>query len=149
MAATTVLNELLRNELSAVETFAQALLKLDNEPEAAVIRRLASEHSQAATWLREQVTQLGGVPASAADSWAFWTQTVKGTSNLLGDAIACKALQEGEEHGLREYEEALSDPDLSADSRLLIRFTLIPQQHDHVEAMGRLIASIQAADNQR
>jgi uncharacterized protein (TIGR02284 family) len=142
---TAVLNDLLRGELSAIETYAQALQKLDSEPEASVIRRLAGEHSQAATQLGEQIIQLGGKPTTTAGDWAFWARALMSTPRLLRDPIACKALKEGEEHCLKAYEEALTDPELGAESRLLIRFTLIPQQHDHVAALDRLIHSIRCA----
>ncbi len=63
---------------------------------------------------------------------------MQGTANLLGDAAALKSLKEGEEHGLKEYEEALRNTDLPEDSKELVR-ELLAKQRQHIATLDRLI----------
>jgi hypothetical protein len=47
------------------------------------------------------------------------------------------ALQQGEEHGIRQYERALDDDGLSETVKDLIRDTLLPAQREHLVQLGR------------
>src|SRR5205823_3718669 len=57
-----VINSLLRGELSATETYQQALAKVGKEPGAAELRQIHDEHRSAANALRQEVHRLGGKP---------------------------------------------------------------------------------------
>ena len=52
---------------------------------------------------------------------------------------ALKALKEGEEHGLKEYEEALDD-EISPELQSVVR-TLISRQQAHIQTLDRLIVA--------
>src|SRR5262245_52104185 len=99
---TDTLNNLLRGELSAVETYRQALGKVGNEPDAAELRLIASEHREAADMLRRHILSRGGDPPYSAGAWGAWAKAVEGTAKLFGNAAAIKVLKEGEEHGVKE-----------------------------------------------
>lgn len=136
------LNSLLRGEISAVETYRMAIDKVaDSDPVAMdnvnLLREIASEHGQAAQLIRDQIRMLGGQASDSSGAWGAWVQTVQGTANLFGDTAALKSLKEGEEHGLKDYEEALDDVDDS--SRALIASQLIPQQQRHLSLLNQLI----------
>src|SRR5262245_56665542 len=109
------LNSLLRGEISATETYQQALAKVGSEPGASELRRIHDEHRETANTLRQHVHQHGGKPDQGSGAWGAFAKAVEGAARLLGNKAALKALKEGEEHGIKEYEEALSDPDLPAD----------------------------------
>src|SRR5437016_2046057 len=115
------LNRLLRGELAATETYQQALAKVGTEPRAGELRRLHDEHRAAANELRQHVHQHGGKPDQGSGTWGAWAKTVEGAAKIFGDAAAVKALKEGEEHGVKDYEDALNDPSLAADCKELIR----------------------------
>lgn len=133
------LNSLLRGEISAVQTYDQAIQQLADEhrPEAAELRRIAQEHGEHAQELRARVRTLGGDPDDSAGAWGGLVQAVEGASRLFGDASALKALREGEEHGLRDYRDALSELDL--ESRRLVQDVLLPAQLLHVQALDSMI----------
>src|SRR6478752_64375 len=57
---TDALNELLRGEISAVETYDQAIAKFEAQPLASDLRRIRDEHQHAVVALRERVTAFGG-----------------------------------------------------------------------------------------
>jgi hypothetical protein len=57
----------------------------------------------------------------------------------MGETAALKALKEGEEHGLKQYQDALHDSALAPDCRTLIGATLVPQTREHITALDRLL----------
>jgi uncharacterized protein (TIGR02284 family) len=136
------LNSLLRGEISAVETYNQAIEKVDDEhaSDATALRAIAQEHGEDAQALREAIEQLGGEADDSSGPWGTWAKTVQGVAKLFGDASALKALKEGEEHGLKDYREALDDVDEA--SRTLITVRLIPNQQRHIATLDGMIAKI-------
>ncbi|HSS78996.1 MAG TPA: DUF2383 domain-containing protein [Thermoanaerobaculia bacterium] len=137
----TLLNSLLRGEMSAIETYRQALEKAGTEPGAADLHRFAKDHRDAAAQLWQHVERYGGKPSEGSGAWGAWAKTVEGTAKLFGNAAALKALKEGEEHGLKDYQDALKDEDLADDCRALIR-GLIEKQREHIVALDRLISQV-------
>ncbi len=103
------LNRLLRGELAATETYQQALAKLGDDPAAAEVRQIHVDHRTAANELRQHVHQLGGKPDQGSGAWGAFAKAVEGAAKLFGDKSALKALKEGEEHGVKDYEDALAD----------------------------------------
>jgi uncharacterized protein (TIGR02284 family) len=136
------LNSLLRGEISAVETYQQAIEKVGDEHagDAAALRAIAQEHGEDARALREAIEQLGGEADDSSGAWGAWAKTVQGVAKLFGDASALKALKEGEEHGLKDYEEAVDDVDDA--SRTLIVSRLIPNQKRHIATLDGMMAKI-------
>ena len=136
------LNSLLRGEISAVQTYEQAIRAIgaDFGPEAAELRRIAQEHGEHAQDLRARVRTLGGDPDDSARVWGTLVQAVEGTARLFGDATALKALREGEEHGLRDYRDALSE--LDVESRRLVQDALLPAQLRHIQALEEMIQRV-------
>src|SRR5205085_4265669 len=102
----------------------------DAAAHAQVLQQMQQEHGRVAQELRERIRSLGGEPSDSSGAWGAWAQTVQGTMNLFGDAAALKSLKEGEEHGLKDYREALDDTD--SQTAQLIQGELIPNQHKHI-----------------
>jgi hypothetical protein len=59
---------------------------------------------------------------------------------LFGNAAALKALKEGEDHGIKEYERFLEDANADEECKNLARSQLIPQGRSHIPILDRLIA---------
>lgn len=139
------LNSLLRGELSAIETYRQALNSVDESDQVtmdhlSIIREIQAEHESACDLLRQRITELGGEPAESSGAWGAWAQFVQGTANLFGDTSSLKSLKEGEEHGLKDYEEALDDVDVL--SRQVFTTQLIPAQQRHIGLLNQLIGIV-------
>jgi bacterioferritin (cytochrome b1) len=139
IASTSVLNGLLRQEFAALETYTQALKRLDRGPEAAVLREIASDHLHAAAQLRRHVIQLGGEPAIHSGGRSLWAQAVMEAAHA---GTEWTALRELEDRGKRKLEQAVFQDEVNPEARLLIRFTLIPQQRDHLAALERASAMV-------
>ncbi len=133
------LNSLLRGEISAQETYTQAIEKLgvEGRSDVEVLREIAREHASAVERLREAVRRAGGTPAEGSGVWGSFARAVEGTAKALGDKSAIKALKEGEEHGLKDYEEAVDDVDPT--TRQLIVADLIPAQQRHIQVLDTLL----------
>src|SRR5262245_7696827 len=121
-----VLDDLLRGEISAAETYKQALswVREQRKPEAFDIRSIELDHGDAIRALRRIVLRSGGKPSDSSGPWGIWARTVEGTAKMLGEKAALKALKEGEEHGLKSYERALREPEIPSAGRDLILTTL-------------------------
>lgn len=130
-----VLNSLLRGEISAQEAYAKALALSDDmtDDEVAELRRVAAEHTRAAEAIRTEVFRLGGVPAGSGGAWGAFANAFQASANLLGASAAISSLGEGEEYGLRAYEEALGAA--TGPTKSLLEEKLIPDQREHAATL--------------
>ena len=141
------LNSFLRGEISAAETYRMAIDKAgDSEKNAAnlgLLREMQEEHGRAAQAIRDRIRELGGEPSDSSGAWGAWAKFTQGTANLFGDASSLKSLKEGEEHGLKDYEEGIDDID--ATSAELVQNQLIPAQQRHINLLDQLINAVGTA----
>src|SRR4051812_888232 len=138
------LNSFLRGEISAAETYRMAIDRAgnsdDNAANIGLLREMQEEHGRAAQALRDRIRELGGEASDSSGAWGAWAKFVEGTANLFGDTASLKALKEGEEHGLKDYEEGVND--LDATSAELVENQLIPAQQRHINLLDQLINAV-------
>jgi len=125
------LNRYLRNELSAVDTYAQAISQIEDNPSLSkLLEGCRSSHQQRTEWLRAAVLALGGTPAQHTNAKGVLAQWVERGAAVFGMKTALKTLEEGEALGLSGYEKGLSG--LPADLREFVEQRLLPEQrHTH------------------
>jgi hypothetical protein len=136
------LEKLLKNELSATETYEQALDKLREDAElgeAEDLMPIYEGHKEAVSSLQALTTRLGGTPAEDSGAWGAWAKIILGGANMLGKQAVLKALLEGEKSGNKDYQEALLDTELPTDLRSLIETTFLPAQQAHIDTLYRLL----------
>jgi hypothetical protein len=132
-----VLNGLLRGEISAVETYDQALQELyDDTAVSGELSACRSSHQRRVELLRSEVVNRGGEPALGSGAWGSFAKLVEGGARPFRKKAAISALEEGEDYGLRQYRDDLKDLDSSARS-LLEGHLLSEQQRTH-RAMSTL-----------
>ncbi len=130
------LNSFLRGELSAVETFRQALEKVESPQLRQQLQLCRDSHSRRAQILQDEVSRLGGQPAAASGMWGAFARLVEGGAKLFGEKAAISALEEGEDHGMKDYER---DKDsLPAGARFIVESQLLPEQRRTHEIMRSL-----------
>jgi uncharacterized protein (TIGR02284 family) len=139
LGRTDWLNRLVRGELSAIETYQQALDKMRDAPEATELQAIEADHRGAVRALKDQVLQHGGTPDDQSGAWGTWAKLVASTARIFGNTAALEALRQGEQHGIKEYERAMEADDVDAESRKLIRSKLLPQAQSHISVLDRLI----------
>lgn len=131
------LNSFLRGELSAVETYDQAIEKLSDEP---LIRPTLEEcklsHLQRVTELKGEIKRLGGSPADGAGVWGGFAKLVEGGAKVFGKGAAVSALEEGEDHGLNDYRRDRDE--LTPAARRFVDQRLIPAQQKTHDQLSRL-----------
>lgn len=135
-----VCNSLLRGELSAIETYNQALEKFDSETERSALRSIQNDHQNSASRLRDHIIEMGAEPAAESGAWGTFAKAVEGTAKMLGESPALAALKQGEEHGIDEYEEALRNTGVMDEIKTVIRHELLPPLSEHIAALDRLRA---------
>jgi uncharacterized protein (TIGR02284 family) len=137
----TSLNSLLRGEISAVETYRQALGKSKLVAQHIRFAECVHSHELRVTKLRDRVIALGGTPADSSGAWGTFSKIIQTGADALGEKAAVTALEEGEDHGLAEYQKAMSEVD--AESRDLIEQELLPAQMRTHRAMSTLKHALQ------
>lgn len=136
--AAEAVNALIQDELAAVESYRLAVGRVHG-PAIAELRRLENEHEKAAALLQQAVAERGIEPAITAGARGVWSRLVEGAASLLGEDQALRALKEGEEHGVRDYERALGDAALFSDVRALIQSDLLPVTREHIPTLDRFL----------
>ncbi len=135
------LNSLLRGEISAAETYRNVLKHIaagTHADNTELLRGIQLEHASSCQSLRDRIRELGGEASDDSGVWGIWAQAVQGTLTLFGgDAGGLRALLEGEEHGLKDYESAVDEIDPT--SAQLIVNQLLPAQQKHISVLNRML----------
>jgi hypothetical protein len=138
------LNSMLRGEISAAETYRNVLGRVANTDDADgllhTLGDIQAEHARATQTLRDRIRELNGLPADSSGIWGVWAQAVQETLTLLGGGKgALRALLGGEEHGLKDYQNAL--PDLDSKTANLVESVLVPAQQRHIQKLTALLTA--------
>jgi hypothetical protein len=131
------LNSFLRGEISAVETYQLALEKIDH------ISTLRDEllvnlksHQDRVMMLQDTIRALGGEPATTSGPWGVFAKVVERGAKVLGEKAAVGALEEGEDHGLKDYKADFADLDF--ETRALVQQKLLPAQQQTHDRLSQL-----------
>lgn len=144
MANDTVdtLNSFLRGEISAVETYRQAIEKLHDKPEATTLTECLRSHEQRVSLLSDEIASRGGKPAQGSGAWGTFAKLMEGGAKLFGERAAIAALEEGEDHGRDDYRR--DAPKLEPDARAFVQRQLLPEQLRTHQAMSSLKRALEA-----
>ncbi len=130
------LNSFLRGEIAAVETYRRALDKVDDPMVVATLQDCLMSHQQRVGRLSAYINQIGGTPATSSGIWGGFAKLVEGSAAAFGTKAVVAALEEGEDHGLRDFRSDLSN--LDYDARILVEHELLPAQTDTHRRMRAL-----------
>ncbi len=136
------LNEVLRGELAATETYRQALDKLRDEfgrdSRYQQLAQMHKEHGEAVSDLRSLVQQLGGTPSDDAGAWGTWSNTVMGAARIFGDHAALTALASGERKGIDDYQDLLKGESTPDQARHTVRM-LMGRNQERIQQLETLM----------
>ena len=133
------LNSFLRGELSAVESYKQALDKVKDPTIRSQLQSCEQDHEQRIELLRERITELGGKPDKSSGVWGVWAKLVQGGGDLLGEKTALQALEQGEDHGLNDYKDL---DELDGETRTWVQSAILPKAektHGTLSALKRTV----------
>ena len=145
MASDTIdtLNSFLRGEISAAETYRQAIQKLRDKPEVSTLNDCLRSHEQRVSLLGSEIRRRGGEPAQGSGTWGAFAKLVEGGAQLFGAKGAIAALEEGEDHGRDDYKR--DAPKLEPDARAFIQQQIVPEQLRTHQMMSSLKKRLEAA----
>lgn len=130
------LNSFLRGEISAVETYDQALESVDHDTAKQILATNRASHAERVAILRDEIIRLGGDPEDGSGAWGAFAKAVEGGAKIFGDSPAVAALEEGEDHGLADYKRDLDK--LSPEVKSFVTTQLIPKQQTSHDSMSSL-----------
>jgi hypothetical protein len=133
------IDEILRGEMSASDSYEQVASNLSSDVEKSRLNEFKQEHLAAIDFWKTQATVDGAVPETDSGVWGKAVEAFVGTSKLLGNTSALRALREGEEHGLKNYQELLERDDLTTVQKNQIKRQFIPTQEKHINSLNAMI----------
>lgn len=122
----TKLQELVRGEMSAVETYELALKSVNHVGLHRTLQEILVSHEKRIPQLREKIIALGGEAPTSSGVWGTFAKVFQAGADLLGDRAAIAALEEGEDRGVALYDGDMAGFD--AGTRRLIDVELAPEQ---------------------
>jgi uncharacterized protein DUF2383 len=120
------LSNFLRGEMSAVETFRQALEKFQNPSLRGQLQDCMQSHQSRVELLRNRIVTLGGSPPTGSGAWGSFAKLVEGGAKVFGEQAAISALEAGEDHGRDDYRRDLDK--LDVETRSWIQAQILPAQ---------------------
>lgn len=135
------LNNLLKGELSAIESYGEALRKVDGDYVTNILNQAQNSHLERADKLREAIAKSGGTPAESSGAWGSFAKLVTSTAGNIGDKAIINALEEGEDIGSNEYEWKILE--MHGDNHRFVRDELWPKQ----QATHKLLSKLANAAN--
>jgi Domain of unknown function (DUF2383) len=126
---TVKLEECLRTEVSAVETYELALGSIEHVGMHHTLQEILTNHARRAERISERLSSLGAeLPKSSGARGAF-AKVVQTGADALGARVAIDALEAGEDRALKLYSSGFDHCD--AKTRSLVADLLTEQQRTH------------------
>ncbi|WP_194858428.1 MULTISPECIES: DUF2383 domain-containing protein [unclassified Myxococcus] len=131
-----MLNSFLRGEISAVETYRKAIGHVSDGLARDALEYCQHDHEHRVEEIRERILKMGGEPVESSGMWGTFAKLVQGGADILGEKAAIQALEEGEDHGLADYQRDADQ--VHGENRRFVRMELIPAQKRTHERLSRL-----------
>lgn len=130
------LNSLLRGEISSVETYTQALSKIQDLQVQAQLEDCRASHLHRAQALKVKILELGGKASEGSGIWGAFSKVIEGGAKVFGMKAAISALEQGEDFGKKDYQMAL--PKLAPELRSFVEGQLWPEQQKTHQIVSQL-----------
>ena len=131
------LNALLKGEISAVETYKQALPKVEDKEIAGVLSDCLASHKARVSKLTDAIRAYGGTPESDSGIWRSWAKVLSGGASVFGDDATVAALEQEEDAHSSDYEWRLVK--MHGDHRNLVKDVLLPEQQRYRSMLSELL----------
>lgn len=133
----TQLDDLVRGELAALKAYDQVLSDTKDEKTKSQLQAIRNDHEKAVSHLSKYVAGKKELLEDTEDAgpWGSFAKTWTKGASLMGNDAALTALRQGEEHGIREYKEALEDESISKELKQAIKTDMLPKQEKHIQTL--------------
>lgn len=130
------LSALLAGEISAVESYQQAIQKVKDTELISTLEQCRNSHAVRIMMLRECLQNLGVIPSESAGVWGWFAQLVEGGATIVSDQAAIATLTAGEYFGLDQYRKTMNSVD--PESWKIIQKEVIPRQEQTYAVISAL-----------
>ncbi len=138
MTATSDLTKLLCAEMSAVETYNQAIESFHHEDDIQQLEIARDCHVKRVDTLAGTLYALGGSPTESSGIWGKTSRALDAGGEVVTDKMAVALLEEGEERGIQQYRELVETT--KADPAIQ---TLATQLLTQQEETQRIVKALQ------
>ncbi|HXH75645.1 MAG TPA: DUF2383 domain-containing protein [Bacteriovoracaceae bacterium] len=132
-------SELIRGELAAVNSIDAVLKRINDEMEKSELTSIRQDHVMAVDRLKRFVGNDFKADTQTSGPWGAFASAFTSGASLFGDKAALQALKVGEEYGIKDYKEALTDDTIDMSVKDVIRSELLPQQERHLDVINRYL----------
>lgn len=147
MNTTSSIDQLLEDELSAMETY-ECLLEKFKLPGghfvSVSLKPIYNDHENAVSSLKTKTQQQDSPSIKSSEVWGNIEELVLKHPEFVGKKAAIEDLLEGEKKIEVDYLQVLENANLNADVRKLIEDKLLPYQQDHIVSLDRMITVLAA-----
>lgn len=119
------LNDLLRGELAAVETYRIAVERMKTFSKLTDLQTCLTSHEERVSKVKNRISSLGGAVVDSSGAWGAFAKLIEGSAALFGEDAAIRALEEGEDKGVKDYR---TTADLDPAVRQFVDVELLPAQ---------------------
>jgi hypothetical protein len=119
-----------------VETYTTALSNDKLRAYADTLRSCQASHQQRVGSLSREIQRLGGEVPESAGPWGALVDAIEHAAVELGPKAAIAALEEGEDHGLKDYRKDVEK--LDPLERSFIETQILPAQLESHRLMSAL-----------
>ena len=137
--APTQLDDLIRGEMAAVKSYNEVLEDVKDKGERAKLEKIKADHENAVSKLKGFASADVKEDSEGAGAWGAFATAWTGGAKLMGNDTALKALTQGEEHGVKEYKEALEDDKIQPELKQMIRTQFLPKQEEHLKTIKTMM----------
>lgn len=142
----SVLENLLKSEIAAMDTYDQALQEVDESPQIRILHDLRRDHEFAAYALRVLLARFSD--QGDLDDPELWplpggavriAGRIRDGVRIVARTTALAALKLGEESGVFGYLQALETPMLADEARFVIERQILPRCRDHIGTLESML----------
>ena len=131
-----------RGEMSAVETYQRAMEVVKQGWVMEELRDNLASHEERVRLLKNRILQLGGDPPESSGPWGAFAKALEDIAAVIGENAALAILEEGERHGLADYQADVSQ--LDYDSLRMMNERIIPQQSRTHRSLHEIVRALTA-----
>ena len=133
------MNRLVRGEISAVEAYTSIIEKIESKPELERLHEILATHQSHVNYFKKMAVKQDKVPDYESGAWGNVVSLFVGSAKLFGNTAALKALKEGEEHGLNEYQKLLENEDVPNNVKVQVREKMMPTLHMNINSIDAMM----------
>jgi hypothetical protein len=137
------LDEILRGEYAAIETYKECISYLKEDKFVSeALTELKDSHNSAVLYWKTHARISDKIPQENSGLWGVMVGGMLSLSKLGGPKACLSLLKEGEEHGLELYKKMLKDENIDRQQKADIKTVFIPNQKKHIQFLDNLMKAL-------